>query len=351
MAVSTLTLAAAGMTAGSDSVPLTGRRLGLVVHSLWNRWQGRYSSVKRPPLTTVPELLDHCLELGCGGLQTTVADWTAETADAVRRQVETHALYLEGSIELPRDRADVGRFERELKRAREAGAQVFRSYLGGRRYEEHRSLESFKRYQDRAWDRLTLAEPLLRRHDARLGVENHKDFRAGELAELLGRLGSAHVGCCFDFGNNLALLETPQETLAALSPWLVTTHVKDMAVQTDASGFQMAEVPLGKGLLDLTGLLQACLRANPRVTFNLEMITRDPLRIPCLEESYWAALNDVGGADLAALLRLVRDHDAGRLPEIGSRSLEAVCQWEEEQNLACARHAFTELGLEKHGSH
>ncbi len=346
-----MTLAAAGaVMSGADGI-LAGRKLGLVVHSLWNRWQGKYSSVKLPPLTTVPELLDYCLELGCGGLQTTVAGWTADTAQAVRRQLEAHDLYLEGSIDLPRDRADAGRFERELKRAIEAGAKVFRGYLGGRRYEEHRSMESFKRYQDRAWERLTLAEPVLRRHGARLGVENHKDFRASELAGLLGRLGSAHIGCCFDFGNNLALLETPEQTLEALAPWLVTTHLKDMAVEADAAGFLLAEVPLGGGILDLPDLLRRCVSANPQVTFNLEMITRNPLRIPCLEEDYWTAMSGVGGAELAAMLRLVRDWQSGKLPVIGGRGLEAVCQWEAEQNAACARHSFAELGLQKHGSH
>lgn len=344
-----MTLAAAGGIAGGAEPPWQGRPLGLVVHSLWNRWQGRYSSVKMPPLTTAPELLDHCLELGCGGLQTTVAGWTAETAREVRGVIEAHGLYLEGSIEPPRDRADTARFERELRRAKDAGATLLRAYLGGRRYEEHRSAESFKRYRERAWERLTLAEPLLRRHGLRLGVENHKDFRAAELAELLAKLGSAHVGCCFDFGNNLALLETPEESLDALGPYLVTTHLKDMAVQPDAAGFLLAEVPLGQGILDLPALMARCLSANPRVTFNLEMITRDSLLVPCLEETYWAAMSGVGGDALAALLRLARDRRAEKLGRIGGKSPEAICLWEAEQNAACARHAFEALGLTRHG--
>ncbi len=345
-----MTLAAAGTVAVGAEDGVAGRRLGLVIHSLWNRWQGKYSSVKLPPLTSVLEVLDHCLELGCGGLQTTVAGWTAETAREVRRMLEAHDLYLEGSIELPRDRADVARFERELRRAKEAGAEVFRGYLGGRRYEEHRTAESFRLYQERAWERLTLAEPVLRRHGARLGVENHKDFRAEELADLLRRLGSAQVGCSLDFGNNLALLEETEAVLDALGPYLVTAHLKDVAVRPDAVGFLLAEVPLGKGILDLPGLMARCARANPKAAFNLEMITRDPLTIPCLEEVYWASMREVGGAALARTLRLVRDRAAEKLPDTAGRSLESVCLWEAEQNAACARFAFEELGLARHGS-
>ncbi len=346
-----MTLAAAGAVASGVEKSWQGRPLGLVVHSLWNRWRGGYSSVKLPPLTTAPELLHHCLELGCGGLQTTVSGWSRETTREVRDLVEAHALYFEGSVEAPQDRTDTARFERDLRRAKEAGASVLRSYLGGRRYEDHRSAESFKQYRERAWDRLALAEPLLRRHGLRMGVENHKDFRADELAAMLGKLGSAHVGCCFDFGNNLALLESPERTLEAIDPYLMTTHLKDMAVQPDAAGFLMAEVPLGEGIFDLPALMSRCLEANPQVTFNLEMITRDPLLIPCLEESYWAAMNETGGEALASTLRLVRDKQTEKLSRINGRSREAVCLWEADQNAACARYAFDTLGLQRAGSH
>jgi sugar phosphate isomerase/epimerase len=337
----------AGVSAVLDGVEAIpgDRRLGLVIHSLWNRWQGKYSSVKLPPLREVEEVLDYCVEIGCGGLQTTVADWTVEVVRRLRGMVEGYGVYVEGSVELPRSRTEVERFEREVRRSKEAGVTVFRSYFGGRRYEDHRTLESFQRYREQAWERMVLAEPVLRRHGVRLGVENHKDFRSGELAEMLRRLSSAHVGCCLDFGNNLALLEETEAVLEAVGPYLVTTHLKDMAVQPDEAGFLLAEVPLGQGMLDLPGLIKKCLEANRQITFNLEMITRDPLRIPCLEAGYWAAMPEVGGAALAATLRLVRDKKSERLGRVGGRSLEALCLWEAEQNEACVKHAVEKLGF------
>ena len=351
MAVSTISLAGMGtaLAAGPDG-GVGGRRLGLVIHSLWQRWRGEYSSVKMPPLMEAVEVLDYCRELGCGGLQTTVQGWTPEIARQLRESAESAGLYLEGSIELPQDDGDVDRFDREMRRAREAGVTVFRSYLGGRRYEELKDMAAVKRYRDLALKRILWAEPVLKRLGACLGVENHKDLRAEEWVELLRTVGSPHVGCCLDFGNNLALLESPEQTLQALGPYLVTTHLKDMALAPCPEGFEMAEVPLGQGMLDLPGLIAACVAANPTVTFNLEMITRDPLTIPCLEDRYWDVMKGVPGASLAEGLRLARDRAAAKLERVGNRSKEALCLWEAEQNAACAAYAFKELGFEKLGA-
>ena len=102
-----------------------------------------------------------------------------------------------------------------------------------------------------------------------MGVGNHKDLRSEELVEVLRAVGSAHIGCCLDFGNSLALLEAPEETLRELGPYLVTTHVKDMAVRPSGAGFELAEVPLGRGTLDLPGLMAACVVATPALTLHL----------------------------------------------------------------------------------
>jgi sugar phosphate isomerase/epimerase len=98
---------------------------------------------------------------------------------------------------------------------------------------------------------MQLAEPLARRHRVRIGIENHKDFHAPELVEMLTRLSSSHLGCAIDLGNSIALLEDPVAVVEALAPFAVTTHIKDMAVQDMPEGFLLSEVPLGEGILDL----------------------------------------------------------------------------------------------------
>ena len=58
--------------------------------------------------------------------------------------------------------------------------------------------------------------------------------------DLVKKLDSPFVGVCIDTGNNLALLEAPQETVDLLAPHAFTTHVKDMGVEEYADGFLLA---------------------------------------------------------------------------------------------------------------
>src|SRR5262249_274114 len=144
-------------------------------------------------------------------------------------------------------------------------------------------------------------------------VENHKDFDSKALVELLKAIDSPQVGACVDTGNSLALLEPPLETVEALAPHAFSTHLKDLGVEEYADGFLMSEVPLGAGFLDLARIVEELRRAKHAPRLNLEMITRDPLKIPCLTERYWATLEHLPGRRLAGALALVRKH-AGKKP-------------------------------------
>jgi sugar phosphate isomerase/epimerase len=248
----------------------------------------------------------------------------ARYVKALREAQERLGMYLEGSVRLPGDRMDSGRFEAEVRTAKEAGVDILRTVLlGGRRYETFTSREGYDGFRRQAWQALQRALPTLDRHKVRLAVENHKDLRSGELVGLMGKLASERVGVCIDLGNNLALLEDPVETVQALAPWVLTCHLKDMAVAEYAGGFLLAEVPLGDGILDLGRIAGMLRKARRGIRFGLEMITRDPLQVPCLEEGYWKTLTDVPGKDLARTLALVRRRAAkGPLPRISALGRE-----------------------------
>ncbi len=114
-------------------------------------------------------------------------------------------------------------------------------------------------------------------------------------------------------------MELPQETVETLAPLAVTTHLKDMGLEEYPDGFLLAEVPLGTGFLDLPGIVAALRRARRDIHLNLEMITRDPLRIPCLTPGYWTTLESIPGRRLAAVLSVVRGRAArGGLPRVSA---------------------------------
>ncbi len=319
--------------------------MGIVVHSYASRWNAKAASKQYPGFENAIDLLVHCHQIGAGGVQVGVRDWTTDFAKKVRDKREQLGLYLEGSISLPKKKEEIARFEQEVKHAKEAGAQVLRTVsLGQRRYEVLHSPEAFQAFKKDALAALQLAEPVVSKHQVKLGVENHKDWRAQELVRTLQQLDSEWVGVTLDFGNSIALLEDPMEVVQTLAPYVVSTHVKDMAVEEYKEGFLLSEVPLGKGILDLPKIVALCKKHNPQVTFNLEMITRDPLEIPCLHPDYWATFAEVSGSELARTLRMVRQY-ASDLPRVNQLGTDERLQVEEENIVASLAYSKNELGL------
>jgi sugar phosphate isomerase/epimerase len=175
------------------------------------------------------DVLDHCKSLNAGCLQIGVRGWTRDFAGKVRERRENLDIRLEGQVSLPRKDSDMDRFDKTVRMAKEAGAFVLRTVcLGGRRYETFKTLEDWRRFRTQSWESLVRAEKIVRKHGVKLAFENHKDWRINEQLDLLHRLSSESVGVCFDFGNNLSLLEDPHVQVEALAPFIMTTHLKDM---------------------------------------------------------------------------------------------------------------------------
>ncbi len=322
-------------------------RMGVVVHSYGIRWNSKIESKSYPGFTNAIDLINHCHRIGAGGVQVVVNNWSADFAKKVRTQREKLNLYMEGSISLPRKTEDISKFEQDVQHAKEAGATILRTVsLGGRRYETFKSQREWDAFKKSALIPLQIAEPVLKKYKVKLAVENHKDWLAGELANMLKQLNSEWVGVTLDFGNSIALMEDPMEVVRTLAPFVFSTHVKDMAMEEYADGFLLSEVPLGTGILNLKEIVALCKQHNPQVTFNLEMITRDPLEIPCLKEEYWSTFEGRPPTELARTLRLARQSNKKvALPRVSQLSNEEKLAAEEKNILACLDYSTNTLGL------
>jgi 3-oxoisoapionate decarboxylase len=309
--------------------------LGIVIHSYGARRFGDAAS-----------FLDHCASIGAAGIQTSLGNRPADAA-VLRDKAAKHGMYLEGIASLPRDGNDVSRFATQLQTAKEAGATVVRTVcLSGRRYETFTTAEQYRDFAKRSWESLKLAEPVAAKHDVKLAVENHKDWRVDELLDLLRRLSSRHVGVTLDTGNSIALLEDPMEVIKAYAPVTFTTHFKDMGVAEYDGGFLLSEVPFGEGILDLKEAVSLIRRARPEVRINLEMMTRDPLKVPCLTRKYWATFETLPGRYLADTLAMVRAKKFPRpLPTVRQLDRAEQTRVEEENVRKCLRYARESLAL------
>ena len=314
-------LAAAAVPHTDLTAARSGKKMGVSIASYGQRMRAG-GELGLPSFRDALNMLDHCRRHDAGGVQVGVRGWQSAFARKVRDKRESMGMFLEGQIGLPRKDGDVDRFESEIKAAKEAGASIVRTVmLGERRYETFKTLESWNEFKRSSNVALERAAKVADKQRIKLAVENHKDWRAPELIAVLRRISSEYVGATIDTGNSLSLLEDVMTTVEALAPFAFTTHFKDMGVAEYRDGFLLSEVPLGQGFVNLRRIINVCEKANPNIQFNLEMITRDPLKVPCLTDGYWTTFGGLPGVHLARILAMVkRVQDDRPLPKINGRS-------------------------------
>lgn len=302
----------------------------------------RFASPQR--LLEVDRLMTLAAGVGAAGAHGSMTQIDMEWAKRTRQMKEDLGMYVEIQTFLPRE--DPAVFEHAVKVAKAAGATSLRVVcLLGRRYEMFETLDAWREATIGFHKQIAAAIPIVEKHKMPLGIENHKDWRVDEQVALLRQYDSEFLGVSLDTGNNLTVLDDPMEVVEKLAPFTFNVHLKDMAALENERGYLLSEVPLGEGMLDIKGMVAAVRRARPEVCFSLEMITRDPLEVPCLGEKYWATFDDVNGVQLARLLRLIRAHEPAALPRISGLTPEERYALELEFVDRSIDYACRELGL------
>jgi len=308
-------------------------RLGICTFSCHQHWKAVAAKQDGVKFTDALSFYRYARELGAEGVQTPLRPADPAVAKQMREQVEKDGGYYEGELHLPKNESDLATFEKDVQLAREAGATVARAvFTTNRRYEFFKTLDDFRAFEAQAEKTLALIEHALRKHQLKVAIENHKDHTADELAALMKKISSEWIGVLVDTGNNLALLEEPQGVIETLAPFAMSVHLKDMAVQPCDDGFLLSEVPLGTGMLDLPRMIATLAKANPRIIFNLEMATRDPLRIPCLTDAYFATFPARKATHLDTAMQRVRANPPQQPPPIVSGKPTVQVLAEEEAN-------------------
>src|SRR5262245_32936200 len=88
-----------GMLARAEPPAAPRSRMGVVLYS----YSIRRSAYKEHRFDDPLTFLEYCHSLGAGGVQTGLGVRDEAAADRLRAAVETHKLYLEATINLPRD--------------------------------------------------------------------------------------------------------------------------------------------------------------------------------------------------------------------------------------------------------
>jgi sugar phosphate isomerase/epimerase len=296
------------------------------------------------------DFVEHCHNLGFGVIETRVPSGGPEAVKQFRQKLDTYNMRVITDAPLPRAQADVAAYDATVKIAKEAGVIGMHAALTQRRYEQFDTFDAFKKDFERCQNTVALAEPVLSKYRMRLGIENHKGWRSAEQALWLKRVASEWVGVHFDFGNNVSLCEDPADTLSNLLPYTFACHIKDMAVEPYEDGFLLSEVPLGEGFLDIKGMVAALKKKDANMPFDLEMITREPLKIPIFTDKYWVTFDDsyspLPGRDVAHLMNIVhKNKPKSPLPRTNGLSAEAYVKLEDEMIQKSIGYARQNLDL------
>jgi sugar phosphate isomerase/epimerase len=326
-ALATLAFGSASALRGQPEVQRS--KMGLVAYVFNVRMKAAKTDKSLVDLSDPLNFLEECHRLGAGGMQVPLGVRDETYLKNLRQQAERYGMHVETMLELPRDDADVERFEKQLIAAKMAGATVARTtMLPGRRYEQFETRADYERACERGLKSLRLAEPVAARHKFRLALENHKDHLVAEKLEVLKQISSEYVGLCVDVLNNVALLEDPLETMRAFAPYAMTVHFKDESIRESEDGFWLADAALGAGFLDLPAIVGVLRQAKPDVRFNLETITRDPIQVPVRTEKYWATFPGRPRSAMEPMLKLAREKGVAKqtmvsqLPQAGQLELE-----------------------------
>ena len=292
------------------------------------------------------EFLDRVNALGAGGIQASLRSLEPAYLKKLRDRAGQLGMYIEVMVGLPRT-SDSSAFERTVAAAKEAGAVALRTgALSGRRYETFNTLADWQAFVKESHAAIERALPIVERHRVPMGLENHKDWTLDEFSAMLKHRSSEFAGACLDTGNNIALLDDPMELVETLAPYAVTTHLKDMGVQSYEDGFLLSELPFGAGMLDMKRIVSTIVKARPQTRLTLEMITRDPLKVPCLTGKYWVTFPQRSGRYLARTLAMVRAQQHRQpLPMLTTLNQEAQLRLEEDNIKSCLNYAREQLGL------
>ena len=262
----------------------------------------------------------------------------SERLNRLRRRLEELGMFFEGNARLPATLSeDTAAFEKSLLDTKAAGGTVARTVSrapqgsSGRRYEFFKSYAEFKAWQDNANAIVLKCLPIAERVGVKLALENHKDRQVADHAEFLRKTSSEYLGSLIDPGNNMSLLETPEETVNALAPFVLATSLKDMGVAPYQDGFLLSEVVFGTGATDQAALFRIMRKVNPKVNMVEELITRDPLKIPCFTDAYWAGFPAKDQKRMDATLAWVKAKQT-KLPYVDQLTVEERFKVEEDNH-------------------
>ena len=134
--------------------------------------------------------------------------------------------------------------------------------------------------------------PELKKHKITLGIENHDRFKAKELQRIMEAISDDHIGICLDSVNSIGAGEGLEWVADRLAHYTVNLHIKDFMIRRfpNNMGFTVAGAPAGKGMLDLSMIMEKLAKYNRCQSAILEqwVVPENNLDDTIKKEKQWA---------------------------------------------------------------
>ncbi|MDR1392900.1 MAG: sugar phosphate isomerase/epimerase [Bifidobacteriaceae bacterium] len=222
--------------------------------------------------------LDRSAKLGATCLQISDMPQAPEARQALRVGAEAAGIEIEGlarALFVPLGADPAGRVEElahQLDYASQIGMTVVRHGWGRltpqtSRFSPNGDVDAQKAHIVRC---LQTAAPLAEAAKIPIAVENHCDFGAEELADMLSQVDSEWIGCALDTANSFTVFRDPNQEIPILAPLTLTTHIKDMRMIRNPLSWAIPQIPvgcrLGEGQVDLPRTIELLAAHSPKAT-------------------------------------------------------------------------------------
>ena len=117
------------------------------------------------------------------------------------------------------------------------------------------------------------------KYGIKLADENHIDYNADEMLELIHNVNHPNFGINFDTGNFMRVLDDPIQGMEKLARYTFSTHVKDLKINPQAAvndWYFFSCTPVGDGIVDNQRLAQLLKDANYEGFLAMEIDTLHP---------------------------------------------------------------------------
>lgn len=137
----------------------------------------------------------------------------------------------------------------------------------------------------------------------KVALENHSgDMQARELKMLVETAGTDFVGVCIDSGNACWAIEDPHLTLETLTPYVLTSHMRDSAIWNTPAGIVAQWTRMGEGNVDLARYIQTYAVKCPGRAVSLELIMQRQRTFDYHDQEFWSAYRTTPASEFARFL-------------------------------------------------